>query len=275
MSLKAFHVLFITLSCLLALGFAAWCLLSPPADGAGYVAMGVTSLASAGLLIVYGGWFLRNLLEGFAYVKSNRTILATILVTVLLNLLLFPYQQLVPVIAKDVLNVGPALMGMLLSAEGMGALFGGVLIASAGNMTHHGRIYVGGSMIGLVGLLAFSFSQWYALSFPIMLIMGLGTAGFGTMQATIVMLTAKEDMRGRALGVMTIAIGAGPIGSLMIGAVADVTSVPFAIGLNASIGIVALSLVWLLMPELRGRITTSEQTEEQTNEPALSSESAN
>ena len=214
-----------------------------------------------------------SLVEGFAYVKSNSTILAAILVTVLLNLLLFPYQQLVPVIAKDVLNVGPALMGMLLAAEGMGALVGAVLIAWAGNMTHHGRIYVGGSMIGLVGLLALSFSQWYELSFLITLIMGLGTAGFGTMQAAIVMLAAKEDMRGRALGIMTIAIGAGPIGSLIIGSVADVAGVTFAMGLNASIGIVALSLVWLLMPELRRRITTSDQAEEPAPEPVLRSES--
>ena len=122
-------------------------------------------------------------------------------------------------------------------------------------MTHHGRIYVGGSMIGLVGLLAFSFSQWYSISFIIMLIMGLGTAGFGTMQAAIVMLAAKEDMRGRSLGVITIAIGGGPIGSLMVGTVAGATNVPFAIGLNASIGIVVLCLTWILMPELRRRIS--------------------
>lgn len=198
---------------------------------------------------------IRNLLEGFKYVKGNRTILATILVTILLNVLLFPYQQLVPVIARDILSVGPALMGLLLAAEGLGALVGAVLIASAANMTHHGRIYVGGSMIGLVGLLAFSFSQWYSISFIIMLIMGLGTAGFGTMQAAIVMLAAKEDMRGRSLGVITIAIGGGPIGSLIIGTVAGATNVPFAIGLNASIGIVVLCLTWILMPELRRRIS--------------------
>ncbi len=198
---------------------------------------------------------IRNLLEGLKYVKGNRTILAAILVTILLNLLLFPYQQLVPVIARDILSVGPALMGLLLAAEGLGALAGAVLIASAANMTHHGRIYVGGSMIGLVGLLAFSFSQWYSISFIIMLIMGLGTAGFGTMQATIVMLAAKEDMRGRSLGVITIAIGAGPIGSLIVGTVADATNVPFAIGLNASIGIVLLCFTWILMPQLRRRIS--------------------
>ena len=46
-----------------------------------------------------------------------------------------------------------------------------------------------------------------------MLMLGLGTAGFGAMQATIILLVARDDMRGRGLGVITLAIGAGPIGA--------------------------------------------------------------
>ena len=62
MSLKAFHIVFITLSCGLALGFGTWCLSSDPThEGVGSLAMGLTSFATAGLLIVYGAWFLRKL----------------------------------------------------------------------------------------------------------------------------------------------------------------------------------------------------------------------
>ena len=72
----------------------------------------------------------RNLAEGFRYVAGQRTILAAVIVTVLMNLLLFPYQQMVPVIAKNVLTVGPGLMGLLTASEGFGALIGAVAIAS-------------------------------------------------------------------------------------------------------------------------------------------------
>ena len=62
MSLKSFHIVFITLSCALTLGFGVWCLqLHQSHDDPGYLAMGVTSFAMAGLLLVYGGWFLRKL----------------------------------------------------------------------------------------------------------------------------------------------------------------------------------------------------------------------
>ncbi|MCH7744947.1 MAG: MFS transporter [Chloroflexi bacterium] len=201
----------------------------------------------------------RNLAEGFRYVRGSRIILATIAVTILMNLFVFSYIQIMPIIATDVLGVGSGLMGLLIAIDGFGALIGSTLIASMTGLRHHGRVYLGGSMIALFALLAFSFSRSYLLSLGILLVLGLGGAGFGTMQATIIMLVAREDMRGRALGVISLAIGAGPLGALLIGVVANTAGPMFAIGLNASIGIAALILVALLMPSLRQRTQTDEQ----------------
>ncbi len=193
----------------------------------------------------------RNLAEGFVYVRSNRVILGTVIVTVLMNLLLFPYMQMVPVIAKETLNVGPGLMGILMGADGLGAIIGSVAIASFGQLRYHGRVYLGGSMIGLILVLAFAASQWFAVSLPILVLLGLGTAGFGTMQATIVVISSSDEMRGRALGVISLAIGVGPIGALLIGALAETTSPASGITIFAILGILSLSAVSLLMPELR------------------------
>ena len=204
---------------------------------------------------------LRNLIEGMRYVASEATLLAVVLITVFMNLLLFPYQQLIPVVAADVLHVGPALMGLLLAFEGLGALTGSIGIASWSNLTHHGRVYLGGSLAGLVMLLVFSFSQWYGLSLMLMLMLGLGTAGFGAMQATIILLVARDDMRGRGLGVITLAIGAGPIGALMLGWMADEIGAPRAMTINAVLGLITVGLVGLLAPSLRGRMTSDSEAE--------------
>ncbi len=193
---------------------------------------------------------LRNLMEGFRYVRRDNALVTTVLVTILMNLLLFPYVQLIPVIARDVLQIGPGLMGTLLAAEGLGALFGAMSVASMGVIRFHGRLYIGGSMLGLVMLLCFSIVRWYYAALPVLFVLGFGTSGFSTMQSTLVMLRAREEMRGRALGVISLAIGAGPIGALMIGAIASMSSAPFAIGLDAALGIVSLSVVALLMPSL-------------------------
>ena len=204
---------------------------------------------------------LRNLIEGVRYVSSEATLIAVVLITVFMNLLLFPYQQLIPVVAANVLHVGPTLMGLLLAFEGLGALIGSIGIASWSNLTHHGRVYLFGSMAGLVMLLAFSFSQWYGLSLALMLMLGLGTAGFGAMQATIILLVARDDMRGRGLGVITLAIGAGPIGGLMLGITADAIGAPRAMTINAVLGLITVGLVGLLAPSLRGRMTSDSESE--------------
>ena len=105
-------------------------------------------------------------------------------------------------------------------------------------------------MLGLIMLLCFSMVRWYYVALPVLFVLGFGTSGFSTMQSTLVMLRAREEMRGRALGIISLAIGAGPIGALMVGAIASMSSTPFAIGFDAVLGIVSLSSVALLMPSL-------------------------
>ena len=62
MSLKAFHVFFVVVSTLLALGFGAWSIAEYSRTGqGGTLAMGIASFAAAAALVVYGFWFLRKL----------------------------------------------------------------------------------------------------------------------------------------------------------------------------------------------------------------------
>ena len=131
--------------------------------------------------------------------------------------------------------------------------------SSAVNIRYHGRLYLGGSIFSLVALLLFALSRSYFLSLPMLVALGLGTAGFSTMQATLIMLVVREDMRGKALGVTSLAIGAGPIGALLVGAVASAASPGFALGLNALVGIAFLVIVGLLMPSIMERTAIERQ----------------
>ena len=195
-----------------------------------------------------------NLSEGFKYAFSSQTIVAVIVITVFMNLLLFPYMQMVTVVSKNILFVGPLLMGILMASDGLGALVGSTLIASRNKMVYHGRIYLYGSILSLIALMVFSMSSWYLVSLPLLLILGVGTSGFGTMQSAIVLLVSRPELRGRALGVVTLAIGAGPIGSLVVGAVSEWIGPANALLFNSIIGLVLVCLSGLFMPSIRGQI---------------------
>ena len=155
--------------------------------------------------------------------------------------------------ARDVLHVGPALMGILQAAQGFGAVMGAILIASSGSISFHGRIFVGGSLLSLIGLGVFAVSPWYLLSFSSLLFLGLGASGFATIQAALVMLVAKKEMRGRALGVVSFAIGAGPLGSLMLGAMASWIGPLQALALNSLAGVIAVTLIAVSIPSIIDR----------------------
>lgn len=62
MSLKAFHIVFVTVAAVLCVGFGVWAIRNYQANGDALSAVaGVGSLAGAVALVVYGRWFLRKL----------------------------------------------------------------------------------------------------------------------------------------------------------------------------------------------------------------------
>ena len=191
-----------------------------------------------------GSTIFDDLLQGIGYVKSHHILIVVVAISLTMHLFLYPYVSMVPVIADDLLNIGPGFkLGILQSAAGIGALTGAIVLASIGNMNFYGRIFILGAILTMFSLLIFSFSSWYELSFSVLIVLGIGTAIFGTMQATLIMILSSEEVRGKVLGVITLIIGIGPLGTLSVGAVADIMNASFALGLNAIIGIVLLVFI--------------------------------
>jgi MFS family permease len=190
----------------------------------------------------------QSLASGIHYALQNRIVLGVLGTTVLMNALAFSYVQLLPVVARDHLQVGPGLTGLLASADGLGTLISAVGLAALGNIRQQGRVFLLGSMLELVSLVAFALSPWYGLSFLLLMAAGMGNAGFSTMQSTIILLSAAPGMRGRAVGILGLCIGATPLGLLELGAIATLVSAPVAIGLNAVTALVLLLPVLMLTP---------------------------
>ena len=190
----------------------------------------------------------QNIASGLAYALHNRPVLAVLIVTLIINITATGSAQLYPVIARDHLGVGPGLTGVLVSAHGIGMFTGAAIVTFMGAIRFHGRIYIFGCTLLLLGLILFALSPWFPLSFLMLLVVGVGMAGFGTMQSTIVLMSSAPERRGLALGIVNLCIGVGPLGMLQMGAVATLLTTQLAIGISAAVGLVLMIPVIILTP---------------------------
>ena len=191
----------------------------------------------------------RSLREGLGHAMSNRMVLGVLSMSLIMNSLVFPIQYFIPVIASDLLMVGPTLGGLLGSAEGIGNFLGGIILAVRRDIGHYGRIFAIGALLVAVMVALVAWSPWFAVSFSLLLLGGLGQAGFSTMQSTILLLESEPEMRGRTMGAQGVVNGMGHlVGGTEIGAIANAFGIGIAIGLNAGAGILLIFLVMVLTP---------------------------
>ena len=183
---------------------------------------------------------------------SNKFALGVLTISLVMNGMVLPLQYFIPVIATDVLKVGPALGGLLGAADGIGAFVGAIVIATKRNFSFHGRYYVFGAAIVAVGVVIVAWSPWFLVSFLVLFTAGMGQAGFSTMQSTILMLSTAPDMRGRIMGSQGLVNGLGHlVGGFEIAAIAQAFTISLAIGLNAGVGLLLIAPVMLLTPLIK------------------------
>jgi MFS family permease len=198
-----------------------------------------------------GGSVRRYLSEGFQKLSASQAIVGVLLISTFMNVLVFPYQQLLPVFARDSLNVDAVGLGGLSAATGIGSMAGAVAIALSRRVPHSGMVFWIGSCLMSLCLIGFAFSQTYVVALVLLAVSGLGQAAFASLQSTIVLSSATDQLRGRAMGALTLAIGSTPFGSLEIGALSVALGAPIAVALNAGLSAVLVLLVALRLPKFR------------------------
>ena len=173
------------------------------------------------------------------------------LVTIIINVLIFPYQQLIAIVAADILSVGPFWMGVLAGADGVGGALTGAWLTFGSGTRRQGALFIGGSIGAAALLIALALSPVFALSLAIQVALGICAGLFGAHQAALVLSASPAESRARALGLIATAIGLTPIGMLLIGGLSSVAGAQAAIATMAALGLIGLLLVMIFNPQLR------------------------
>jgi predicted MFS family arabinose efflux permease len=175
----------------------------------------------------------RSFRSGLQAAWRSPTVRAVLFVTVAMNTLLFPYQHMLPVFARDVLALGPGGLGALVAADGCGALLGALAFATRRGELGHRILFGVAVMAAPTLLVALSVSRRLTVCVVLLVAMGVAESAFATMQSTLVLLESPEPVRGGAMGILSACIGTQPLGTLAIGLLAASMGTPLAFTVNA------------------------------------------
>ncbi len=196
---------------------------------------------------------LQNMIEGIRFVRSSRTVMATLAITIILNLFGFSFMSMVPVIAKEDLGLSPFPTGILMSAEGSGALLGALIIAFYAKHSRFHQIYLGGASLYICCVVLFSLSASFTPSFILLFVGGFGLSGFAAMQSALIIADTPIEKRNRVMGVLATCIGFGPIGIMTVGFIANQLGASTAVLLMSSSGLMLMVCAGLYWPEMAKR----------------------
>lgn len=201
---------------------------------------------------------LKDIQEGFSYTFSIPPIRAIILLLSLISLTGSSYMVMMPVFATTVLHGGPWTLGLLVSSAGMGALSGGMFLASRRSVLGLGWIISIASGIFGIGLLAFSQSRSLVYSIPALFAVGLGMMVYIGSGNTLIQTIVDEEKRGRVMSVYTMALmGLEPIGCIIAGTVAAHIGAPNTVLITGIISFIGALIFLQRLPAIRDSLRQS------------------
>ncbi|MBI1340249.1 MFS transporter [bacterium] len=199
---------------------------------------------------------LDSLLAGFRFIWGEKVVLGAISLD-LFAVLMGGVVALLPVYARDILQLGPDGLGLLRAAPGIGAIAMAALIAMAPIRDHAGRIMFAAVAAFGVFTVVFAVSDIFWLSIGALILLGAADMVSVVIRETLLQLWTPDSVRGRVNAVNSVFVGASnELGEFRAGTLAGLIG-PAAAGAvpAAVIGGVGAILVaggWALMfPQLR------------------------
>ncbi|MCE3239599.1 MAG: permease of the major facilitator superfamily [Deltaproteobacteria bacterium] len=193
-----------------------------------------------------------NLKEGFAYVRSTPTVLALMILAYVPRIFAVPYQTLMPVFQKDVLQVGPEGLGLLMAAPGLGAVLAVLTLASiSSRVKRQGLMLIASTIMLGLSLILFSQITSFHLALIVLVIAGAFQMVFLASTSTMLQLIVPDELRGRVMSLYMLDRGLMPAGALFAGVIAHVIGAPLTVTSMGAIVVVLTLLVAWRVPHIR------------------------
>ena len=199
----------------------------------------------------HGESFGRSIVEGWKFSWGKEEVRSSLLIVIVASLFMVPFSTLLPVFARDILNVGAQGQGLLLTSMGVGALCSALLIASVGDRMPRGILMFGGVMLYGVLVLMFAASRWFSLSMALMAVIGLCHVSSHALVQTVIQTYSPREFRGRAIAIFHMNQVLLLFGGVLIGALSAAIGAAWAAASLSIVGTLCMAGLYLLDPKAR------------------------
>lgn len=176
------------------------------------------------------GGVLQHMADGLNFIRRNEVYFIFIGMIFFNSAFGMSYLVLMPVFARNVLDVGSQGFGFLQSAGGAGALAGVLAVAWFSHTRGKGiQALAGASSFGLL-LIMFALSQSYPLSLLLAFLLGVASQFYMTTISTVLQIELPNELRGRVMGIYGLAWELMPVGGMIAGGMAEFAGAPMAVG---------------------------------------------
>ena len=190
-----------------------------------------------------------NLVDGLRYIRNSPAAMRLLAVSAIPIGVGMVYLQLMPVFARDVLNVGASGMGALMSAVGAGSVLGAFAAAAISHYPRQARIQMlAGCALG-VALAIFAASTWVTIALVTLVLVGGVQAILQAVNQTLLNLVTPNEYRGRVMSVYLMTWNMAPLIWLPAGWLADFIGAPITIVLSGGVVIAAILAIGLRQVE--------------------------
>ena len=192
------------------------------------------------------GSVVSELTGGVRWAFEARWPIVVLALLALTFLLLNPYQGVfLPLMVIDELQMPSAWVGYLVALRGLGATLGSIGLAALTSIRSPGAMLVGLLVIGGIALLVMAGAPHVAILALATFAAAIVSTNILSVSNLAIIVHAPDEMRGRALSLASMATGAGLLGALAAGGLADILGVRLALAALAGSVIAVAVSAWL------------------------------
>jgi MFS family permease len=193
---------------------------------------------------------LQEMAEGLNYIRNDPIVRTLIGLSIFNGIFGLAYQTLMPVFARDILEVGSRGYGFLNAVGGAGSVLGALIVAYLARFRKKGwQILLGTSVSGLL-LIGFALSTSYPLSMGILFLIGVATDLYLTTTGSVLQLYLPDQLRGRVFAIYGLTWSLMPLGGMISGTIAEFAGAPIAVVLAGAVVTAAALYVGVTKPRM-------------------------